>query len=180
MPRRIALFAALLVAASAASATGVYKWVDEHGVTNYSNKPPPKRTTDVTMVEDRLSVYTPDAALIEHARRARAAAPVQARATLPPPAAPAQPAVLLYDPCLANDAACSGEVVYGGTPVLDGRFRRLRPVESVAPPGTTAGQVTSGGYTAGFSSSASGLGARAARQPRASFTQQGAVRARHR
>ena len=43
-----------------------YKWVDERGVTNYSSSPPAdvKRAKKVQVVEERLSIYTPDPALI--------------------------------------------------------------------------------------------------------------------
>ena len=49
-----------------ASAQQLYKWVDERGVTNYSNHPPadPKTAKNVRPVEDRLSVYSPDPGLV--------------------------------------------------------------------------------------------------------------------
>jgi hypothetical protein len=54
----------LLVLAFAATPVlaGTYKWVDEKGVTNYSNNPPPssKPAQKLAVVEDRLSVYSPD------------------------------------------------------------------------------------------------------------------------
>ncbi|MCE9854304.1 DUF4124 domain-containing protein [Shewanella chilikensis] len=42
---RISLFMALLalLGANAASATPIYTWVDENGVTHYSQEPPPQR-----------------------------------------------------------------------------------------------------------------------------------------
>lgn len=44
----------------------IYKWVDERGVTNYSGQPPvdPKAAEKVAVVEDKVSVYTPDPALL--------------------------------------------------------------------------------------------------------------------
>ena len=50
-----------------ASAQQLYKWVDERGVTNYSNHPPadPKTAKNVRPVEDRLSVYSPDPGLTQ-------------------------------------------------------------------------------------------------------------------
>jgi hypothetical protein len=44
----------------------VYKWVDKNGVTNYSAEPPKdaKAARKVDVVEDRISVYPPDAAVI--------------------------------------------------------------------------------------------------------------------
>jgi hypothetical protein len=60
----IALFA--ILAATPGSAQ-LYKWVDERGVTNYSNQPPsdPKTAKNMRPVEDRLSVYSPDPALAQ-------------------------------------------------------------------------------------------------------------------
>lgn len=57
--------AAILAAAPAGAE--LYKWVDEHGVTNYSNQPPPDpaAVSRFATVEDRLSVYTPDRALTQ-------------------------------------------------------------------------------------------------------------------
>lgn len=57
--------------AAVLAATPVYaelfKWVDARGVTNYSNQPPadPEAAKKVTTVEDRISVYTPDKALLD-------------------------------------------------------------------------------------------------------------------
>ena len=42
MRKRLMLFLALLLGAAAFGAT-VYKWVDEHGVTHYSDQAPPKQ-----------------------------------------------------------------------------------------------------------------------------------------
>jgi hypothetical protein len=54
----------------------LYKWVDERGVTNYSNQPPvnPGAAKKLEVVADRVSVYTPDPALkgaIEAERQGR-------------------------------------------------------------------------------------------------------------
>ena len=56
----------IFLAAVPASAQ-VYKWVDERGVTNYSNQPPadPEAVKKLGLVEDRISVYTPDRALTQ-------------------------------------------------------------------------------------------------------------------
>src|SRR5262245_43483113 len=58
---------ALLGATAPASAAQLYKWVDERGVTNYSNQPPadPKAAGKVAPVEGNLSVYSPDPALLQ-------------------------------------------------------------------------------------------------------------------
>ena len=54
---RALLLAALLLAPLAHAET--YKWVDEKGVVNYSNTPPPNAKNAAT-VPDRISNYTPD------------------------------------------------------------------------------------------------------------------------
>ena len=48
-------------------AAQLYKWVDENGVTNYSNQPPPnpKAAKNLRPLEDRLSVYSPDEGLTQ-------------------------------------------------------------------------------------------------------------------
>ena len=72
--RSVALAVLLLVLALAYTASRdahavTYKWVDEKGVVNYSNSPPPaassaKKSTQVAeVVEDRLSTYESDPAL---------------------------------------------------------------------------------------------------------------------
>jgi hypothetical protein len=55
---------ALMLAAIPAHAQ-VYKWVDERGVTNYSNEPPAARNAVVktATVADRISVYAPEPAV---------------------------------------------------------------------------------------------------------------------
>ena len=58
MALRISL-AILLVLAAATARAETFKWVDDKGVTNYSNKPP-ARAKAVQTVEDRLSVYESD------------------------------------------------------------------------------------------------------------------------
>ena len=55
----------LLGAATPALSAQLYKWVDERGVTNYSNQPPadPGAAKNLGPVEGNLSVYSPDPAL---------------------------------------------------------------------------------------------------------------------
>ena len=70
MPQRtLVRLTVLLAAVFAAAPAGaqLYKWVDERGVTNYSNRPPadPKSAKNALPVEDRISVYTPDPALTQ-------------------------------------------------------------------------------------------------------------------
>ena len=57
MIRRLGLLVLLAAAAPLAQAE-IYKWVDENGVTNYSNTPPAKAKAKgpVQAVEDRISV----------------------------------------------------------------------------------------------------------------------------
>lgn len=57
-----ALLWAALSAALPATAQQMYKWVDERGVVSYSNSPPPSagKAGKVDVVEERVSVYTPD------------------------------------------------------------------------------------------------------------------------
>ncbi|MGQ0749236.1 MAG: DUF4124 domain-containing protein, partial [Betaproteobacteria bacterium] len=64
---RFILTLSLVAACAPASAQQLYKWVDERGVTNYSNHPPadPKAAKNVRPVEDRLSVYSPDQGLVQ-------------------------------------------------------------------------------------------------------------------
>ena len=52
---------------AAAAAAQVYKWVDERGVLNYSNQLPVNlgAASKPVIVEDRVSVYTPDPALVQ-------------------------------------------------------------------------------------------------------------------
>lgn len=57
---------AAIIAVSAASAQ-IYKWVDDRGITNYSNQPPadPQTSPQVEVVASNISVYTPDPSLLE-------------------------------------------------------------------------------------------------------------------
>ena len=63
----IAMLAVLPALSGGASAHAqLYKWVDERGVTNYSNQLPvnPADAKKLAVVEDKVSVYTPDPALL--------------------------------------------------------------------------------------------------------------------
>ena len=59
------VFLPVMLAAAPAHAQ-VYRWVDERGAINYSNQLPvnPETASKLAIVEDRVSVYTPDAALL--------------------------------------------------------------------------------------------------------------------
>ena len=179
----IAVFVCSTLSVQAAE---VYRWTDERGVVNYSNEPPPKdaRAKDVRRVEDRLSIYTPEK-LPE-----RAPAPAQKgppSASAPKDAAPERrapppppPAPLAYDPCV-NVSPESNCYALPGAPVFSGR-RPPRLVQPELPPGTIAGQSTSGGgIIPGQSANAPPApSSRSSRQdePSASFTVKGQERER--
>jgi hypothetical protein len=72
---RMSVVLSALVVAAPVGAAQIYKWVDERGVTNYSNEPPPAQAAGRTRpIENRLSVYTPDPLLARaiEAERTRA------------------------------------------------------------------------------------------------------------
>jgi hypothetical protein len=52
----------VLLAAAAPARAETYKWIDEKGVTNYSNHPPAnlKKATRLEVVAERISFYTPE------------------------------------------------------------------------------------------------------------------------
>jgi hypothetical protein len=165
-----------LVAAAPACAQQLYKWVDEKGVTNYSNQPPdPKAAKNVKPVEDRLSVYSPDPGLAQAIQdnqknfdqRQREREKVQAleqqlqaeRRARDQAASALQQTQLAYEKCVADGRGdCSD--VYGVYPpytplvVVPPRHRRHIP-QPVLQPGTTAGNVTAdNGFIPGNSASA--------------------------
>jgi hypothetical protein len=108
---------AILAFAAAAAAplhAQTYKWVDENGVTNYSNTPPPGNVATTRLVPARVSVVESDPALAEAAAAVRARserqaelaeaewlqrqplmAAAQASAAAPPPPAYAETVVFL-------------------------------------------------------------------------------------
>jgi hypothetical protein len=148
----------MLIGIAPAEAAELYKWVDQNGVTNYSNEPPPKGTNVKPMVvpEDRLSVYTPEQSVTQAIERAkeRAARPPlsmpapsrnvepERRALVPAPSIPPG-----YDPCSnPNDPNCQ-LYLYDGSPVFQGRRRPPVLVQPQLPPGTIAGNATASGGT---------------------------------
>jgi len=152
--------AGVLMLAAAAPAVGgeLYKWVDERGVTNYSNEPPPKSANAkaVSVPEDRLSVYTPEESVtreIERAKERYVRPPQPApypprmgepdrRALVPPPPPPAG-----YDPCAnPGDPNCPANL-YDRSPVFQGRRSPVPLSQPQLQPGTIAGQSTLGGGT---------------------------------
>jgi hypothetical protein len=141
-----------LIAALAALPAGravsaeLYKWVDERGVVNYSNQMPadPVTASSVNAVGDRVSVYSPDAALTREieADRERARRAVQEKPEVH------QPAVTM----LGAPAPSVPPTVYESYPVVYPYWvgpgltrRRHRPLSSVRqiklPPGATAGAM---------------------------------------
>ena len=96
--RRSALLLLVLLAPVAQAQT--YKWVDERGVVNYSNKPPPT-AAKAQPVEDRISVYASEPLLAQGAAVDRRLAALDAewlqRQRLMAYAAAATPAAPVYD-----------------------------------------------------------------------------------
>lgn len=174
------LFAATLSLLATTAFAQVYKWVDENGVTNYSNEAPAKPGRNVTVVEDRISVYTPEQSVLDAAQKARE------RSAAPPPA-PMQPGVTVIAPSSASpppvvvvgsdacrnttDPNCYGAPLFG-VPVVIAPRRAPQLNQPQLPPGAIAGNVTGGsGYTAGLSGQTPPPAAlTTTRPPAASFT----------
>jgi hypothetical protein len=170
-----AVIAAAAFAPLSAVCAQIYKWVDERGVTNYSNHQPAASAAprSVEVVENNISVYSPDPALtraVDAFRMrsneigANAAAPAA-----PPPydySAPVfVPVPVGSDPCAEYRAAgCDGfyHDFYPYAPVAGyGRhFRRHKRIpQAHIPPGTIAGQVVGmDGYIPGNSANARRFG----------------------
>lgn len=155
--------AALLVMPGPGAAAELYKWVDENGVTNYANTPPPRAPggKPPLVVEDRLSIYTPEKPLAEAMARRHRSGPDSApigwlREREPerrPAAAPAPPTLL--EPCLAGDALRCPPALYDHSPLFHGRHRPVPLVQPQLPPGAIAGTITGpGAYIPGQSASA--------------------------
>ena len=152
-PRGLALALALAAAFSVAPvAAQMYKWVDERGVTTYSDKKPddPKSSDKVKTVNGNLSVYSPDESLLQAVEiaRVRASQPPAPDPYRAPPvyAVPMNPQPAIeYDPCVYGD--CGYYYPVAGFP-----FRR-RPGQHlgqpILPPGATAGTVNSPGIIPG-------------------------------
>ena len=104
-----ALLASVFAFAAATTASAqVYKWVDERGQVNYSNQMPadPKLAAKAAAIEDRVSFYTPDLALMNeieaNRERARQAASGKQEAWRPAVTmlggTPAPTALVAYEP----------------------------------------------------------------------------------
>src|SRR5262245_19450193 len=165
----------LLGAASPALSAQLYKWVDERGVTNYSNQPPadPGAAKNLGPVEGNLSVYSPDPALTRAVAASRQAsynrglaervdylerqleAERLARQYAPPAAA-------LSVPCPSGDCYGNypgyypGGIAGGGFFPAGHKHNRLIPAQ--LPLGATAGNVVgTNGYIPGQSALAASL-----------------------
>lgn len=159
---------ALLLCAYPASAAQLYKWVDERGITNYSDQAPAKAASKQLVGEGRVSVYTPDPLLVQavQAERARAIHDLRtgrrarelqedwlARQYF------ASAHAYAADPC-AGDPRCGAYAPNAYLPMggflVSRRGPRILPQIDL-PPGTTAGNVNANtGYIPGYSAFARG------------------------
>ena len=104
IPRLVILAA---ICATAPAAAELYKWVDERGVTNYSNTPPPAAATanKLARVENKVSVYTPDESFMQAVKALRERS-IKAMSEPEPQSAPAAlasaPPQSGYEKCLAS------------------------------------------------------------------------------
>lgn len=148
----------------------LYKWVDDKGITNYSDKLPSdsKRAKKLAVVEDKLSVYTPAPYLMRAVEAARSGGSNQEariraleqqleaerRARQYAAAAEAQAGQAArqaaYDQCVANRGIDCDSVNAGYYPylpavaVIPAHFGPSRLVGPHLKPGTIAGNVTAG------------------------------------
>ena len=114
------LLAVVLLLVARPLCAEIYKWVDEKGVTNYSSSPPASAALakKAQVVEERLSVYTPDPGLLRAIQvRPSMSAPMPytpAGGYAPQHYAAAMQA--MYDDCLAQRRVdCNGAgYPYGG------------------------------------------------------------------
>lgn len=162
-PRTLTRLTVVLVAilATAPACAQLYKWVDERGVTNYSNQLPadPKAAKKLLPVEDRISVYTADKALtqaVEAFRQKSDQTSAERIASLERQLeaerlarqyAAAAAAQAAYDPCRGSggincNGLYSGYYPYGsGLVFIPVRHRPRSIVQTQLIPGTIAGNV---------------------------------------
>jgi hypothetical protein len=157
-----ALFAVLSTLATVTARAELYRWVDERGGTNYSDRAPAKSSNpkDVSIVQDRLSVYSPDRATLEMVHRARERGEFWPRAyeTGTPRYVPGMPSLgTSQDACATrDDINCYAPVYYPYAGAYGRRGTRL--IQPVLPRGATAGTVVGfNGFTPGLSAQAQGL-----------------------
>ena len=137
---RLRILAVVLLLVARPLCAETYKWVDEKGVTNYSSSPPAsaKLAEKTKVVEERLSIYTPDPGLL---RAIQVRPPMGAQMPYAPAGAyaPQQYAAAtqaMYDDCVAQRRVdCNGaSYPYGGyfpsipVFVVVGHVRRQPPV----------------------------------------------------
>jgi hypothetical protein len=165
---------AAIFSASTACAQ-IYKWVDENGVTNYSHQRPTdaKAPRQVEVVENNISVYTPDPSLVRAVDAFRMRSnELGLNAAAPAVSHPNQYVMPVYvpvpvpsDPCAGYRSAHCGEFYtgyYPYAPVVG--HRRFRHRNTAIPqirlePGAIAGQVVgTGGYIPGNSANARRFG----------------------
>jgi hypothetical protein len=170
MPVSLKLLVVLITLAPLHANADLYRWTDEKGSINYSDRAPPKSSNvkDVSIVENRLSVYSQDKATMEKVQRARERADsmprTYARGSMPEPYlvgyAPAASG-LGSESCVAgDDMNCYGYPVYYSAPVFLGRHRGARFVQPRLPLGATAGNaVGPTGFIPGLSAQAQALAA---------------------
>jgi len=170
---RLLVAAAAILPVSGASAQ-IYKWVDERGVTNYSNQRPsdPTGQRQAGLVGNTISVYTPDPDLVqavdEFRKRSNETAFKSAAraATIGAPYAPVGVSVpVAPDPCEGYRSVHCNDVHPGyqlHAPVAAHRFfrRQHKRIPQIAlKPGAIAGQVVGlDGFIPGNSANARRFG----------------------
>jgi uncharacterized protein DUF4124 len=133
------------------AAADVYRWVDERGVTHYSDRRPadPHAADRVERVRGgRISVYSTDRPLAQVVEAPNAGpAPYLAATSTPSPAT--------FDPCLAADCAVSGVLQPYPATFVPVRRRAPQLQQAVLPPGAIAGTLNANGAIPGNSAALS-------------------------
>jgi hypothetical protein len=114
LPAVLAAVLFLVLAAASPLRAETFKWVDERGVVNYSNNPPPaeRARQGIATVEDRVSTYESEPALREQA--ARAASPDSAELEWLQRQKYMMQAKLLEDSAAASAGDCSDRAINCG------------------------------------------------------------------
>ena len=156
-------FIALAILFATPVAAELYKWVDERGVAHYSDRRPIELTAaaKVETVENRVSVYSPDKALLQaveaaRLKRSQPEAPIDPYRGPAPYAAPMHaPPPVAYQPCMLADCAIVSGVQYPYPSNVVFPVRRRPPnlAQAVLPPGAIAGTINSNGAIPGNSAS---------------------------
>lgn len=137
----------------------IYKWVDERGVTNYSGQPPidPKAAEKVAVVEDKVSVYTPDPALLRAVEAFRQGANRGVYERTSSPEAPRPQVIVINNqiPVNALESDFGYYPVWAGAARLPFGHRSPKLVQATLPLGAIAGNVVGmEGYIPGNSAAA--------------------------